>query len=241
MTFPRWCIYIDILGFSQVWESDQNKALGSLRELMRAIYRIGNSVYPEPPERLFAHHMGDGIAIVSDFGESSLERPIAIAVALMRSVAATGMFAAASIAEGEHADVTGCYPAEIQNDWNQFGAVHLGEGLMTISTVMGTAFIRAYRVNSDSPSGPLLTISDMHRNRIPSEILVERTKDRKGREILSIDWIRVDTKSLQRIQKASGLSIPTPSALMRAINKYCLDNKSIGQKWTQMRWLLKLT
>ena len=53
------------------------------------------------------HQMGDGFAIVSDFGEATLERPIAISIALMRHVGSTGMFATAAIAEGEFADITG--------------------------------------------------------------------------------------------------------------------------------------
>ena len=72
----RWCIFVDILGFSQLWEAEQLKALHSLRELMKAIHRIGTRVYPDEEERLFVHHMGDGFAIVSDFGEASFERPL---------------------------------------------------------------------------------------------------------------------------------------------------------------------
>ena len=86
----RWCIYIDILGFSEFWEDERSKALASLRCLMLAIYRIGTKVYPNDQKRLLVHQMGDGFAIVSDFGEASLERPIAIAIALMRCVATTG-------------------------------------------------------------------------------------------------------------------------------------------------------
>ena len=82
----RWCNFIDILGFSQLWESDQSRALHALRELMGAIYRIGTRVYPHEVKRLFVHHLGDGFAIVSDFGEASLERPLGIAAALMRHV-----------------------------------------------------------------------------------------------------------------------------------------------------------
>ena len=74
--YQRWCIYIDILGFSKVWECDEYKALKSLGELMRAIYRIGKKVYPNEVERFFVHQTGDGFAIVSDFGEDTLERPI---------------------------------------------------------------------------------------------------------------------------------------------------------------------
>ena len=82
----RWCNFIDIVGFSQLWESDQSRALHALRELMGAIYRIGTRVYPHEVNRLFVHHLGDGFAIVSDFGEASLERPLGIAAALMRHV-----------------------------------------------------------------------------------------------------------------------------------------------------------
>ena len=64
----RWCVFVDILGFSQIWEAEQSKALLALRVLMAAIYRIGTRVYPDEGERLFVHHMGDGFAIVSDFG-----------------------------------------------------------------------------------------------------------------------------------------------------------------------------
>ena len=75
-------------------ESDQSRALHALRELMGAIYRIGSRVYPHEGKRLFVHQMGDGFAIVNDFGEASLERPLGIAAALMRHVASTGTFTA---------------------------------------------------------------------------------------------------------------------------------------------------
>ena len=52
-------MFIDILGFSMLWESHQWKALYALRELMGAIHRIGIPVYPDHGERLFVHHMGD--------------------------------------------------------------------------------------------------------------------------------------------------------------------------------------
>ena len=187
----RWCIYIDILGFSQFWERNECQALHSLRELMRAIYRIGGKAYPEAPERLFAHQMGDGFAIVSEFGEESLERPIAVAIALMRCVADTGTLAAAAIAEGDHADITGCYPREVM-DSSCNGSVPLGRGLMTLDRVMGTAFVGAHRLHGDAPSGPFLAVSANHRDRIPVGVTVRSTESRKGESLLSIDWVRVE-------------------------------------------------
>ena len=198
----RWCIYIDILGFSHFWKGDECQALHSLRELMRAIYRIGTKAYPEEPERLFAHQMGDGFAIVSEFGEESLERPIAIAIALMRCVAATGTLAASAIAAGDHADITGCYPSEVR-DSSCDGVVRLGRGLMTLSKVMGTAFIRAYGLHGD-PSGPFLAVSANHRDRIPVGVTVRSTESRKGESLLSIDWVRTELAILSDIQRKAG-------------------------------------
>ena len=113
------------------------------------------------------HHMGDGFAIVSDFGEASFERPLGIAAALMRHVASTGTFAAAAVSEGDLSDITGCYPDEVMRDCKDGHVVRLNAGLMTLSPVMGTAFIRAYRLNGDTPSGPFMIVSEEHEDRVP--------------------------------------------------------------------------
>ena len=118
---------------------------------MDAIYRIGTYVYPdersETGERLFVHQTGDGFAILSDFHEYSLERPIAIATALMRYVvASTGNFASASISEGGFADISNCYPEELRRCLNGGSRTNLGSGIMTLFPVMGTALIRAYKL-----------------------------------------------------------------------------------------------
>ena len=227
----RWCIYIDILGFSQFWECDECQALHSLRELMRTIYRIGVKAYPEEPQRLFAHQMGDGFAIVGEFGEESLERPIAIAIALMRCVAATGTLAVSAIAEGDHADITGCYPREV-TDSSESGIVRLGMGFMTLSKVMGTAFIRAYRLHGDAPSGPFLAVSANHRDRIPDGLTVRSTESRKGTSLLSIDWVRAELALLSDIQHRAGIDTPSPCELVQRIQGYCNQYECIRDKWS---------
>ena len=69
----RWAIYIDIVGFSALYP-EGNDALWALNKLMLAIHRIGKNVFIEPPDRLFAHQLGNGFLIVSDFHEESLDR-----------------------------------------------------------------------------------------------------------------------------------------------------------------------
>ena len=232
----RWCIYIDILGFSKLWESGLQEALKPLNELMRAISRIGIKVYPEPGDRLFVHHMGDGFAIVSDFHESSLERPVSIATALMRCVAATGNFALAAIAEGEFSDIRRCYPEEVRHHSDN-GTIRLGNGIMTLSSVMGTAFIRAYQLHKKIPSGPFLIMSECHRSRVPPTLSVKTVQG----NILSINWIESQTPLLTKIQDQAGLPNPRPCELMQKIQDHCTQYPHIGKKWnTQLCDFLNL-
>ena len=197
---------------------------------MLAIYRFGTKVYPNEGKRLFVHQMGDGFAIVSDIGDQSLERPITIAIALMRHMATTGTFAAAAIAEGDHADITGCYPQEVRDCLNN-GRVKLGAGVMTLSSVMGTAFIRAYRLNIDTPSGPFLTLSERNRNRVPISLPVRATRSRKGAPLLSIDWVQAETALLSDIQQKVGVNTPSQDTLMQTIQDYCARYTSIREIW----------
>ena len=237
----RWCIFVDILGFSHLWESEQMKAQHSVRELMRAIYRIGTRVYKDEGERLFVHHMGDGFAIVSDFGEASFERPLCIAAALMRHVASTGMFAAAAIAEGDLSDITGCYPNEVMKDCDDGRVVRLGAGLMTLSSVMGTAFIRAYRLNGDTPSGPFLVVSAEHEDRIPSEFEFCSARGEGEHCLLSIDWMRIESPAVALIQDAASLRAPKVGDLIQTIKSYCAQNSYVYGKWSDnLRALLSV-
>ncbi|MCY4239000.1 MAG: hypothetical protein OXC93_11720 [Rhodospirillaceae bacterium] len=227
----RWCIFVDILGFSKLWESEQSKAVYGLRELMWAIHRIGTRVYPNEGDRLFVHHMGDGFAIVSEFGEPSFDRPLGIAVALMRHVASTGMFAAAAVSEGDFADTTGCYPDEVMRDCEDGHVVRLGAGLMTLSPVMGTAFIRAYRLNEDTPSGPFMVVSQKHEDRIPSGFEFRSVRGKRKTGLISVDWIKTESPTVARIQNSASLQAPKADDLVQAIRNYCVDYPCVGKSW----------
>ena len=63
MSEESWAINIDLEGFSKNYEDSEDRktyAIWGLHHLMDAIINIGNSVYRDPPERLFAHQFGDG-------------------------------------------------------------------------------------------------------------------------------------------------------------------------------------
>ena len=200
---------------------------------MRAIYRIGKKVYPNSGERLFVHQMGDGFAIVSDFGEDTLERPIAVSIALMRHVASTGMFATAAIAEGGFSDITGCYPSEVTDDLDG-NTVKLSEGLMTLSSVMGTAFIRAYSLHErDDTSGPFLVVrNDYSRIRITDLPVKPINENSQGTQLLSIDWVRARMQTLSDIQAQACLVSPESNDLVQKIIEYCTYCPDTGKRWS---------
>lgn len=217
MSSERWSIVIDIEGFRTLWERE-DEVLWALGDLMLAIYRVGSRCYHESRECIFAHQIGDGFIIVSDYPESSLVRPVAIAIALMRHVAARGRFARAGIAEGQLADIVGCYPKEVRDAMGSDCRVFMRRGLMTVFPVMGTALIRAVRVADREPSGSLILLPDAYRERL-SESLLRTT--RQAEDMLCVDWVHADIPLVGEIQQTAELRRPTPGALESALRTYC--------------------
>lgn len=222
----RWAIYIDIQGFSALWEKE-DQVLWSLGELMRAIFRVSCRCYPHEPQRLFAHQFGDGFLVVSDFHEQSLERCATIAVVLMRHVAASGRFARAAIAEGQLSDIKGCYPREVLDCLESDHTVSLHMGLMTINSVLGTALIRAVSIDKAAPRGPLVLIHSSNAPRLGSSIRYTATRTS---QITSIDWVHTQSDLLSELQKQSGLSSPGPSTLEVMLTKYC-QQYDLPEEW----------
>jgi hypothetical protein len=185
---------------------------------MEGIYDIGTNCYPESPHRLFAHQTGDGFVVVSEFGASSLEVPVAISIALLRHVAARGRFAKASLGEGDFADIWGCYPQRIREARSPDDSVALGGGLMTIFPVMGTALIDAVAVAQRSPSGSLLTAAADKRSRLPSECVIRDFADRK---VVSVDWVHSTLPLVATLQERAGLRSPSSAQTEAAFRRYC--------------------
>lgn len=224
----RWAIYIDIQGFCTLWDKG-DKALLALGELMRAIFCIGRKCYTASPDRLFAHQFGDGFLIVSDFEEESLERCVTIAIALLHHVAATGCFAKAAIVEGAMMDIKGLYPDEVIANLNFNSLVDLGEGLMTITPVMGTVLIRGVKLDKKSPKGPLLVIEKKIIDRLPQSLSIKDA----GEEVVSINWVAYQSNLLSDIQRRSGLKLPSKTAMEKLLLQYCKEHEKIPKEWVQ--------
>jgi len=219
MSDKRWSIYIDIEGFGSQYDQTMN-ALIPLNGLMEGIYQIGTEKYNDDVSRLFAHQFGDGFVIVSCFEEECLDRPVAIAIALMRHVLASGGVSKASIAEGSFSDIKSCYPKTV-TDLEEDGRISMGAGLMTIIPVMGTALINAVGLDKRSPSGSLLTIDSNDKHRISPEF-----KDREIENGLhSINWLKGDQALVAEIADESKLRNPNEQERIAILSNYIKQNK----------------
>jgi len=224
----RWAIYIDVEGFSALYP-EGNDAMWALNKLMLAVHRIGKLTYPKPVDRLFAHQIGDGFLIVSDFHEENLNRAASIAIVLMKFITSFGVFARASIAEGELAGISGCYPREVTDDFREGDnlVATMGSGLMTIFPVMGTALINAVGIDKRAPKGPMLTLPQGYRSRITSSIL---SKVVGNTGIIAIDWVHADFELITQIKSEANLEFPSPDNLEVRLANY-LSKHELPSEW----------
>ena len=222
----RWAINIDLEGFGHLYDKEY-RVLISLGELMEGIFRIGVQCYPESPHRIFAHQMGDGFIIISDFPEDTFDRPIAIALSLLRHVAHSGRYAKATISEGEFADIQSCYPSSVLNAAGPDKRVRLGSGIMTFFPVMGTALIRAISVAKKCPSGPLLAVAIANRHRLPDGLIVHELPS-KG--IIVVDWLHSKNELAEDIASKSQLKRPDNLTISNQLIDYC-QKQPVKEEW----------
>ena len=220
-----WAIHIDIQGFSAKW-NDSADAFRGLNALMQGIFWIGSKAYPNPPERLFAHQFGDGFLITSDFHEAKLDRAAIIAIALLRHVLSQRALAKATIAEGNLADIVGCYPPEIKKQRDNSN-ISFGSGIMTIFPVMGTALINAVKLEKNTPPGSLLTIETKNTSRLSTDI----PKMEIDKNISSLNWLKSDPAGLTELQKRAGMQTHSESERIAQLNTYIEENKGLSEEW----------
>jgi hypothetical protein len=230
----RWSIHIDVEGFGAKWK-DTAEAFRGLNALMAGIYRIGARVYPEPPERLFAHQFGDGFLVVSDFHEERLDRAVLVSIALLRHVLASGAVAKAAIAEGDLSDVVGCYPPEIRHQPDRDHII-FGSGIMTVFPVMGTALINAVAVDKRCPSGPLLAIAPANLSRCPPDVPSYRIDN----TVACLNWLVGEPHGLHELQAASGFKSYSKGERRAQFEQYLVANPELSETWklNSQRYLL---
>lgn len=229
----RWGVWIDVEGFSKLWSAG-NLALRGLSKLTSLIYAIGTKVFPDDPDRLFAHQIGDGFYIASDFHETNLDRCASVAVVLMRGMLEAGCVARGSISEGMLADYSGCRPREIRQVTIRDGdndSVSLGSGLMTLQAVMGQGIINAVMLDKVvATKGALLSIEAAKSMRLSTDFLFRPlTSDA---DIMAIDWIHSSSPLITEIAVGAGLPSRTSAELTEMLRRY-IDDHSLSPNWSE--------
>ena len=99
---------------------------------------------------------------------------------------------------------------------------------MTITSVMGTALTRTVRL-SEAEKGPLLLAPTEMSGRIDESISRQPLPNRP--EVMSIDWLHLESPILEYIQTTAGLDSEPPQVLEENLARYCREN-SVGDRWT---------
>ena len=156
----RTAMFIDIQGFGKLYRSDADSLWG-LADLMEGVYRLGRESPRLGISRLFAHHIGDGFVLIDDGGVANASLLAAAAVALHQFTLLRSLhFCASAVTEGEMADVLHCYPKMVLEARTDDGVVRLGDGLMTLFPVMGTAIINTNRMLKEAHGSVILLPSE---------------------------------------------------------------------------------
>ena len=228
----RWGIFIDIEGFSKLWSRD-DLGLRALMHLMQLVFRVGDRAFPDAPQRLFAHQGGDAFYIASDFHEPSLDRCAAIAIVLMRGMLEQGFVARAAIGTGPVGDYAGCRPPEVRaaavRD-DDTDLVRIGQGLMTLQSVLGAGIIDAVGLDKRVKlKGSLVIVAEGARERLSDGFISRPIEEYPG--VMALDWVQSQSPLIEDIARAIGYGSGAPEDLRRRLRAYVSEH-SLSEIWS---------
>ena len=223
----NWTMWIDLEGFSTQFRLNESRACGHLIELMYDLKKLGEESYPNVHERLFIHQAGDGFVMCSDSVDQDLSKPVAIAIALLRSTLARFGCLKVGIGEGKIADYTwGYFPDAIKE------RERIGEGIMTVWPIMGDGLIDAHEV-SQCASGPLLLVKKELENGL-SNVAVSKLS---LKNCIEIDWLGSELSKADEL-----LKVINPAAchlnLNEILSNYIKENEKLPDTWKKSALLL---
>ena len=225
----RWGLYIDVEGFSVIYDNDKFRAICALNELMETLYNIGYSAFSKSRGRTFMHQFGDGFVAVSEFPEETPEQPLAICLAVMRHLIAKGVATKAGISRGGFSDISSDYPPAIKEAAKDNRYVPLGDngdyGLMTIIPVMGSALTRSHGLLSRR-HGAVLLLDTTAFCGLPSGIIT------RAKSPTVIDWVHSDFPLVRELCNLSGLKNIDSSEAEMFLQSYVKDHgTNLSREW----------
>jgi len=222
----HWALWIDIEGFSA--KNKEQLYIPPLRNLADDLYKIGSLVYPQCKDCLYIYQFVDAFLIRPNFPEDNIEKPIAIATVLMRLGILRKYTTKSALSIGELSDIAACYSEEIFKK-QQNGCISLGNGLMTLTPIMGTAIVKAHSL-SENESGPLLIVDE----ELKGYINASTTTLRIGK-VTCINWLSLNNTSADNILKIIN---PNPTSekpdYKKALGEYIKENSNeLTSNWIE--------
>jgi hypothetical protein len=218
----RPAMFIDVEGFGSLYGVEKADSLWGLSDLMEGIIVLGRAANELGLARIFAHQFGDGFVIAED-SHGTLGRMAAVAIALHQFVLIkAGHFCGSALEKGGLADVIGCYPKAVTE--SEGPAVQLGDGLLTITPVTGTALIKTYKLLGKHPGG-VCVLPATYQPELENGIVAT---DENG--VLHLNWIDSACDTLERCRRALRIGSYDANAL-RALFKDAAQRNGSPAHW----------
>lgn len=219
-----WALYIDVEGFSYLYEEYSMRPMSLLTSDIFALLDSGKREFSGLSAIQYG---GDGFLIkqLGSVYDKDIRRPLAIGCALMKRALVDGFTLRAQLSVGDSADVQGTYSKAMQ-DRIQYqragGYLSFSHGFphsfsnMLYNSVIGTSILNAYRLGK--PKGPLFVIDPLLKADLEeSGVAVEVTN-----EALLLHWLKYDdayVRSGMEVLEING-EYDYTVALRRYLTKY---------------------
>lgn len=219
-----WALYIDVEGFSYLYEEHAMKPMSFLTS---DIFALLDSGRPEFSGLSAIQYGGDGFLIkqLGSVYDKDIRRPLAIGCALMKRALVDGFTLRAQLSVGDSADVQGTYSEPMQErikEQNAAGYLSVYRGSartfnnMLYNSVIGTSILNAYRLQQ--PKGPLFVVDPL----LKEDMETAGIQVTESKEALLFDWLRHDddyVRSGMEVLEING-EFDHQSALRKYIQKY---------------------
>lgn len=199
-----WALYIDVEGFSYLYEEHSMRPMSLLTS---DIFALLDSGKPEFSGLSAIQYGGDGF-LIKQLGsryDKDIRRPLAIGCALMKRALIDGFTLRAQLSVGDSADVQGTYSMVMQEriqSQHTSGYLGFSHGYplplsnMLYNPIIGTAILNAYRLGK--PKGPLFVLDPL----LKVDLVEAGVSVAEAEDVVLLDWLKHDDAYVQ-----SGMSV----------------------------------
>jgi len=222
-----WVMHADIQGFKKLHQDNYIKAYEAVDDLLCDVDEIIYSVPSSDDAMPQCHHLGDGVIIspVTRYDpDFTMERPIAMAIALHRLSLSRGILLKIAFGEGDVGDVKSCYRKFNERMERQVQLTKLG-GILTVSPILGDGYIDAHKIACYG-HGPVLIM----RKGLYYQWAMPETKSIISHDYVSIDWLHSTFKVAEELLVKLGHSSNT-EILEEKLIQYIENNGNLTEIW----------